>query len=213
MIFIQDIPFTYHTLGDSAIVLFPTHQLTLSNIHPVGEAIRISNIDGIIDVVVAYENITIYFTPLKISLQKILELLSQVPLNSHPLETHQTFNIPIHFEKGLDWQAVEKETKLSQAEVIDIFLNGVYTVAMLGFIPGFMYLEGLDERLICGRKSVPRKKVPKGSVGIGGKQAGIYGLESPGGWQIIGQTDMVLFDIHKNPPTKIQAMDKVKFVK
>ena len=83
---------------------------------------------------------------------------------------------------------------------------------MLGFLPGFPYLSGLDETIAVLRKAVPRAIVVAGSVGIAGQQTGIYPLDSPGGWQIIGRTDLPLFDVSKTPPNTIQAGDTVKFI-
>jgi KipI family sensor histidine kinase inhibitor len=82
---------------------------------------------------------------------------------------------------------------------------------MMGFLPGFIFLEGLDDRISVARKETPRVKVPAGSVGIGGNQTGIYSLESPGGWQIIGKTAESFFDVTKKPPTKLKPGDKTRF--
>ena len=82
---------------------------------------------------------------------------------------------------------------------------------MIGFLPGFLYLGGLPKDLIMDRKDTPRSHVPKGSVAIGGEQTGIYPVDSPGGWQIIGRTPLSLFDIKKDDPTPIRQGDKVQF--
>jgi len=82
---------------------------------------------------------------------------------------------------------------------------------MMGFMPGFIFLDGLDQRIAVSRKEKPRIKVPSGSVGIGGNQTGIYSLESPGGWQIIGRTTESFFDVKKTPPTELKAGDKIRF--
>ncbi|HDJ51291.1 MAG TPA: carboxyltransferase domain-containing protein, partial [Thermoprotei archaeon] len=87
-----------------------------------------------------------------------------------------------------------------------------YRVYMLGFTPGFAYMGGLDERIAAPRLEIPRKKVPAGSVGIAGKQTGIYPIESPGGWRLIGRTPLKLFDPKKDPPTLLLPGDLVKFV-
>lgn len=213
---IQTYPFYYHSMGDSALVLSTARKFNLNEIHQVGNAIRNAKIVGIIDVVVAYQSITIYFTPLKISEQNLLHDLKNIKLVKQELTaTNQPaiiHEIPVDFEKGLDWNDVEIITKLPKSEIINIFTKATYTVAMLGFIPGFVYLEGLDERLECKRRTTPRTKVPKGAVGIGGRQAGIYGLESPGGWQIIGQTEVNLFDIEQEMPMELSPLDEVGFV-
>ena len=82
---------------------------------------------------------------------------------------------------------------------------------MMGFLPGFVFLDGLDESLTVPRMESPRTKIPEGSIGIGGNQTGFYSLESPGGWNIIGRTSKSFFDQKKNPPTELQAGDKIRF--
>jgi inhibitor of KinA len=215
IISIQSYSFECHTLGDSAVVLSTTRKFNLNEIHEVGNVIRNANIKEIIDIVVAYQSITIYFNPYKISSYKLIRKLSEIEFKKQELTNNQRpiiYQIPVDFEKGMDWKAVEEITKLSKAKIINIFTSTTYQVAMLGFIPGFVYLEGLDERLECRRRAIPRTKVPKGAIGIGGKQAGIYGLESPGGWQIIGQTTFNLFDIDKEMPIEMSPLDEVRFI-
>lgn len=104
--------------------------------------------------------------------------------------------IPIKYD-GIDLSFVSSYCKLSVNELIAIHSKAIYTVAMIGFLPGFPYLLGMDERIFVPRKSTPSLKVAKGSVGIGGFQTGIYPFESPGGWQIIGTTALELFDLEK----------------
>jgi inhibitor of KinA len=117
-------------------------------------------------------------------------------------------SIPIKYD-GVDLSFVSNYCKLPVNEVIAIHSQAVYTVAMIGFLPGFPYLMGMDERIFVPRKSTPRLKVTKGSVGIGGFQTGIYPSESPGGWQIIGTTALELFDLENL--SYLSIGDKVKF--
>jgi KipI family sensor histidine kinase inhibitor len=100
---------------------------------------------------------------------------------------------------------------LTPDKVVEIFLSKTYRVFMLGFLPGFSYMGEVDERIVTPRRQTPRTKVPKGSVGIAGRQTGIYSLESPGGWQIIGRTIVELFTPEAETPTFLQAGDSVKF--
>ncbi|WP_456326837.1 5-oxoprolinase subunit PxpB, partial [Palaeococcus sp. (in: euryarchaeotes)] len=97
-------------------------------------------------------------------------------------------------------------------DVIEIHSKPLYRVYMLGFTPGFAYLGGMDERIATPRLEKPRLKVPAGSVGIAGKQTGIYPLESPGGWRLIGRTPLKLFDANREPPTLLQPGNYIKFV-
>jgi inhibitor of KinA len=121
--------------------------------------------------------------------------------------------IPVCFdaEYALDLDLVGALNSLSAGEVIKIFLAVTYRVYMLGFLPGFAYMGEVDECIAAPRKTAPRLKVPKGSVGIAGRQTGIYSLESPGGWQIIGKTNVELFTPEAESPTFLQAGDSVKF--
>jgi inhibitor of KinA len=123
--------------------------------------------------------------------------------------------VPAHFtaETGLDLEWVAKRAGLSPEEVLEIFLSSEYRVFMLGFLPGFPYLGVVDERIAAPRRSTPRTSVPKGSIGIAGGQTGIYPSESPGGWQIIGRTDLELVDVGKDPPFILAPGDRVRFVR
>ncbi len=125
----------------------------------------------------------------------------------------RSVKIPVSFDKesALDLEYVAQANNLSPAKVIELFLDRIYRVYMLGFLPGFSYMGEVDERIATPRKDSPRLKVPKGSVGIAGKQTGIYSLESPGGWQIIGSTNVELFTPNEAQPTFLQAGDSVQF--
>lgn len=121
------------------------------------------------------------------------------------------FEVPVCYELGLDWDEVEKIVGLLRPEIQRLHAS-VYFEVSYGFTPGFLYLTGLPVRLKCPRKATPRRQVPKGAVGIGGTKSGIYALDAPGGWQIIGRTPMTLFDRDKNPPVPIPFGANVRFV-
>ncbi len=131
------------------------------------------------------------------------------------IPTAKTIEVPIHFdaESALDLEYVAEVHGLSPDEVIDVFTSRAYRVFMLGFLPGFTYMAEVDERIATQRKGAPRATVPKGSVGIAGRQTGIYSLESPGGWQIIGRTDVEMFTPDGARPTLFEPGDHVKFVR
>ncbi|MCP9768150.1 5-oxoprolinase subunit PxpB [Lacihabitans sp. LS3-19] len=114
--------------------------------------------------------------------------------------------------KGEDLSFISEFTKLSESQIIKIHTDRIYTVAMIGFLPGFPYLLGMDDRLFVPRKKEPRLKVKKGSVGIAGFQTGIYPNESPGGWQIIGHTDLELFNPDPNKLSYFKLGDRIKFI-
>ena len=122
--------------------------------------------------------------------------------------------IPVAYggEAGPDLAHVAAHAGLAEAEVIARHANVDYRVAMLGFAPGFPYLVGLNPALATPRHAQPRQRVAAGSVGIGGAQTGVYPRASPGGWQIIGRTDLVLFDPARAEPSLLQPGDRVRFV-
>ena len=125
------------------------------------------------------------------------------------IEQKQTVKIPVCYDKefALDIDRVSKYTKLSTDEIIHLHTKGKYLVYFLGFSPGFPYIGGMDLKLETPRLNSPRIEVMQGSVAIGGKQTGIYPITSPGGWNIIGRTPLILFDWNKisNPILQMGA--------
>ena len=123
------------------------------------------------------------------------------------------WRIPVCYDDvfGIDLDELSEEFNLSKSEIIELHSRSNYTVFFVGFLPGFLYLGGLDERLHFPRKKTPRLKVLKGAVAIGGKQTGIYPNESPGGWNIIGNSPINFFDVNKEVPCFAQSGDKISF--
>ena len=123
---------------------------------------------------------------------------------------HRLVEIPVEFS-GEDLSTVAQIAGISSEQVVDIFIANAYRVYMLGFLPGFAYMGEVDERIAAPRRAAPRTKVPKGSVGIAGRQTGIYPLESPGGWQIIGYTSVPMFSADRDEPCLLGPGDIVRF--
>ena len=144
------------------------------------------------------------------SRQALLELHQSLksPINSKFQEWH----IPVcyHPSLALDLDSFISKN-ISHKDLIQLHTGSEYRVFMIGFLPGFLYLGGLPERLHLPRKSTPNLNTPKGAIAIGGEQTGIYPMDSPGGWNVIGRTPLSLFDIDSDPPTLICQGDKVKF--
>jgi len=127
-------------------------------------------------------------------------------------DVSRLIEIPVSFDKNdaPDLEFVAEINNLTAAEVVEIFTSQIYRVFMLGFLPGFAYMGKVDEKIAAPRQTSPRLNIPKGSVGIAGRQTGIYPLESPGGWQIIGRTNAQMFDI-TNSSSLLRVGDSVKF--
>ncbi|WP_409029110.1 5-oxoprolinase subunit PxpB [Gracilimonas sediminicola] len=200
-------------LGEQALLLKPKQDnVSLQLIHESCRIIGESSIPGVLDIIPAYESIAIIYDRVLNDLDSEIDILSKAFLNISAVNhSPQKHVIPVCYELGLDWEEVENHTGIEKDRIIQIHLAGAYTVAMMGFLPGFLYLSGLDEEIACSRRQEPRSQIPAGAVGIGGKQTGVYSLESPGGWQIIGRTPISFFDARKDPPTVVRAGDQVVF--
>ena len=143
---------------------------------------------------------------------KIISLLSDKSIKVIS-NKKRNWKIPICYNSqlALDIENVSEILKIDTKEIIKIHNECIYVVDMIGFLPGFLYLGGLDNTLNLPRKKVPRKIIPKGSVGIAERQTGIYNIESPGGWNIIGRTPYELFNKNSDPPLKIRQGDTITF--
>jgi inhibitor of KinA len=180
---------------------------------------------GFIESVPAYASATIYYNipevrhnfpefPNAFAAVSNIARLALEKLDTAATVSTRLIEIPVHFdaESGPDLHIVAETNGLSAKSVIEIFVSTIYRVFMLGFLPGFSYMGEVDERIAMPRKSTPRAIVPKGSVGIAGRQTGIYSLASPGGWQIIGRTDLEMFTPDAPMPCRLAPGDRVRFV-
>lgn len=164
----------------------------------------------------AYATVLIDFDPLRMSHEELAaiaeELLSR---KSDSARTSRVVQIPVCYggEFGMDLQFVAEHAGLSAEEVIQLHSATRYLVHFLGFSPGFGYLGGLPKQLECPRLESPRKTVAAGSVGVAGTQTGVYPVDSPGGWRIIGRTPLRMFDAHADTPTRLEPGDTVQFLR
>jgi 5-oxoprolinase (ATP-hydrolysing) subunit B len=166
------------------------------------------------EVVPGMNNVTIVFDPLQADAGTLGEQLASAWEQASPAEVGTAqIDISVHYggAAGPDLAALAKQLSLSVDEVVKRHTQAEYIVFFLGFQPGFAYLGGLDPSLHAPRRAEPRLEVPAGSVGIGGAQTGVYPAASPGGWQLIGRTDLSLFDPARQPPTLMQPGDRVRF--
>ena len=172
--------------------------------------------DWVLESIPAYTELAVVFDGERVGWREVLNWLkAQRPeASSSPEEQNPEVLIPVRYGggDGPDLEEVARHASLSVEEVIRRHQANEYRVAMLGFTPGFPYLLGLDPSLNCPRRRSPRLKVPCGSVGIAGEQTGIYSCEGPGGWQIIGRTDMSLYNPRAKAPFRLRPGDRVRFV-
>ena len=183
-------------------------------VHAVARAIEEAGFEWLVEVVPAYSSLLVVYDPLRVAYVEVETAIK--PLLSAETESFRgrLVEVPVVYsgQYGPDIEFVAEHNGLTVDDVVEIHSRPVYRVYFLGFLPGFSYLGGMDERIAAPRLERPRLKVPAGSVGIAGKQTGIYPLESPGGWRLIGRTPLRLFDPSKEPPTLLQPGDRVKFV-
>lgn len=173
-------------------------------------------IEGVIDFIPAFSSLLINYDPRIITFQrlkKITEDLLTIEISNNQLKK-RIFEIPVCYggEYGPDIEFIANNAQLTKEELIQIHSGTDYLIYMLGFLPGFSYLGGLDERIHTPRLNNPRKAIPAGSVGIGGSQTGIYPLESPGGWQLLGRTPIKTYDPEREEPILFEAGDYIRFV-
>jgi len=178
-------------------------------------ALRSAPHPGILDINPTYCSLFIQYDPWVCSLEKLISIVEGLfgAEDAGAPESEQIIQIPVCYETeyGLDVEDVAKFHGISTEQVIEIHTTPVYHVFMIGFVLGFPYLGGLDERLYTPRKKDPRKVVPAGSVAIGDRQTGIYPVESPGGWHIVGRTPLKIFDLERKEPFLLAMGDGVKF--
>ena len=198
---------------------------TLGRISRLNECIKQNPFAGLLSTTPAYTTLTLYFNPVKLmndsglkgstTLDKISGYIKSIPVETKidQQTDNQIIQIPVCYDPafGFDLQELSSFYQLKKEEIIEIHSSVVYTVYMIGFVPGFPYLGGLSEKLTAPRRQNPRAAIPAGSVGIAGQQTGIYPLETPGGWQIIGRTPLKLFDVNRQQPSLLKAGDKLKF--
>ncbi len=170
---------------------------------------------GIIDMGPTYRCLFIRYDPFLCSLEKLTCIIEQnldIP-EAQEEENERILEVPVCYGGpfGPDIKEVGARHSLDESEVIALHSAPVYRVYMIGFILGFPYLGGLDERLCTPRKNSPGKAVPPGSVGIADRQTGIYPVASPGGWWIVGRTPLKLFDLKREAPFLFRAGDAVRF--
>ena len=185
-------------------------------VHNLSLAIEKQGLPGVLDLVPTYRSVLINYDPLTLTpddLEKRVRELTQV-LDETPPEAPRVVELPTSYggDHGPDLAYVAGHNGLTEEEVIALHSGTNYPVYMMGFTPGFTYLGGMPEEIATPRLQTPRTAIPAGSVGIAERQTGVYPIESPGGWQLIGRTPVRLFDPSKRPPVIAEPGDYIRFV-
>lgn len=203
--------------GDSAILIQLGSQIspTISRrVHGLASRILEHPPVGLREAVPGYASLLLHFDPLTTTAAEISQwadgLAASLPENVHDPQGRRV-EIPIVYD-GPDLVSLAKARNLDPKEVIRLHAGQEYLVYLIGFTPGFAYLGEVDERIAAPRLATPRKVVPAGSVGIAGRQTGVYPIDSPGGWQLIGRTHLRFFDLQRGPPCLLAPGDTVQFL-
>jgi KipI family sensor histidine kinase inhibitor len=208
----------FHPMGDRALlvelgnVINPTVN---QNVQKLFTCLDLQPSQGIIELVPSYRSLLVIYDPLTISMsdlkRKIIDLYEK--MGQFPLPSPKSIQIPVVYggEYGPDLEWVAAYHHLSKEDIISFHSQPIYRVYMIGFTPGYPYLGEVVDDIVTPRRKTPRTSVPKGSVGIAQKQTGIYTIDSPGGWQIIGWTPISLFEPQRQPPSLLMMGDQVQF--
>ena len=216
----QTFELNFKPFGDRAIIIeWPSKidEDILNDILRFKQSLNISlrkSVD-ILDVITAYNSVTLIHKSKVLAYEHKVDILKKIynKSRSGKLESSAIFTIPVCYSSTLnkDQQFFLETKKLKQAQLIELHTSPVYRVYFLGFLPGFIYLGGLNKELYCPRKKLPSLDIAKGSVAIGGEQTGVYPQQSPGGWHVIGMSPIDFFDRNKSPACFAQAGDRIKF--
>ncbi|WP_053218515.1 5-oxoprolinase subunit PxpB [Virgibacillus senegalensis] len=213
---------TFFPLSESAVLLDFGEPASIEKnmfIHQLAARLAVKPFSGFIEAVPAYTTLAVYYNPLAAgggvqSYEQTCHLIEEIafPDSPHKLET-KTVELPVCYDEefALDITDVAAHNGISEEEVIEKHTNKDYHIYFIGFAPGFPFLGGLDPAIATPRKKAPRRKIRAGSVGIAGEQTGVYPIDIPGGWQIIGRTPQPLLRLGNSNPTLLQPGDKIRF--
>jgi TIGR00370 family protein len=219
-------PFHIFPLGDAAATIELGQQIDKQLNHQVlamQQWLQQHRFEGLLDSVAGYSSLTVYYDPFIIhkkyapsgtAFNWVSEQLQQAYRLAAPsaVENNNIIRIPVCYEAPFspDLASVAEYARLSAAEVVKLHTGNIYNIYMIGFLPGFSYMGPVNPQIAVPRKARP-VPVAAGSVGIAGSQTGIYPLNSPGGWQVIGRTPLKIFDPFADEPVLLRAGNKVQF--
>ena len=204
-------------MGDAAITI--EFELRIdpainTRVLTVADAVRRSNHGGVRDVVESYCAVTVEYDPVRTDVERVIrDLEAAAGRERGGAADGREHTVPVCYggDFGPDLAAVAAFAECSEARVIETHGAAVYRVYMLGFLPGFAYMGSVHERIAMPRRESPRLRVPAGSVGIAGRQTGVYPVLAPGGWQLIGRTPVKPFDLERSEPFLLTPGDRVRF--
>lgn len=209
---------TYRRFGEKAILIeWPKiiDENILDDILRFKNSIIRKDIKVVVDVINTYNSLCVIYDINIENINDILLELKSIYLvsNENTVVQKRLWHIPVCYDEefAIDSNDLSSKLSLPFLEIIERHVSAIYTIYFTGFLPGFLYLGGLDSTLHINRKSIPNLNIKKGSVGIGGTQTGIYPQDSPGGWHIIGNSPVSFFDINMNKPCFSSPGDKLKF--
>jgi len=206
-------------LGDSALLIQLGEEIDITinqRVHALNAILQAASFHGILETVPAYCTLLVHYDPLTLTFDQaarwVRGQMEWVDDSAH--RTPRRLEVPVRYgdASGSDLEAVAASKGISAADIIRLHSGRAYTVYMMGFTPGFPYMGTLDERLVMPRLETPRTLVKAGTVAIAGSQTGIYPLDSPGGWHMIGWTPLKLFDPASESPFLFAPGDEVKFI-
>jgi inhibitor of KinA len=205
-------------LGDSSLLVQLGNEIDLAvnqRVHALASLLEASSIKGIIETVPAYATLLVHYDPSILSFTQLKSDLHAriVQMEETNSRKPRQVEVPVRYggEYGRDLEFVASHCDLQVADVIRIHTERTYTIFMMGFTPGFPYMGKLDDAIVVPRLQTPRTLVPAGTVAIAGSQTGIYSIDSPGGWQLIGWTPLKLFEPESDTPFLFSPGDEVKF--
>jgi inhibitor of KinA len=219
-------------LGDSAVLIRVAENFedaperALEQVLAAERCLAAANIPGVIELAPAYTTVALFYDPMHAIKagaplenvfawmeKRIRNAISKWEATSAQSINSSVIEIPVCYdgEFAFDLGDVAERGGVTPNEVVQLHSGAEYRVHCIGFTGGFPFLGGLPLKIATPRRETPRKEIPAGSVGIGGKQTGVYPIKSPGGWNIIGRTSLRLFDPQKNPPALLRVGDGVRF--